>query len=781
MVVLSENEPPKIIMAPRPVRTFVVVPAVTGQPFQSAETILAEGRLNVGEVRYRQSGLPAGSVIDQDPNAGAVARSGTAVKLTLAIARAQARVPNVVGKGLVAAKIALRISGLRPGNVTYRSVPGVTIPRVGSQSYTAGGMVALGTSVDLVVDNPSAKVRVPAITGKRYADALQDLHGAGLRVSGFSSRQHATVQRGHVVSQSPFAGSLVDPGSGVSVVLSAGGGKVAVPYVTGQTPASAIGELARSGLRPTVEYRAMAGIPGRVASQTPSSGTMVDRGSVVSLVVRKALPAVLRITVPDVKGKLPGEAKAILTAAGLALGTVSQGPGRPGRVVSQSPSSGMSVSRGTSVALVVGRIVVAPVLRVTVPNVVGLQEGAAGAALRRVGLEVGTVSKISGARPGNILRQSPGAGTRVVRGSKVNLTVTTRTGVVLRTTVPNLIGQQEAAARATLGRYGLQVGTVTKVPGLKDGDVLKQSPSAGARVPRGSKVDLTVSTRRITSARVPVPNVVGMQEAAAGAALRRVGLQVGAVTKLAGAKEGDVLKQSPPAGFRVARGSRVNLTVSTRRITAARVSVPNVVGMQEGAAGAALRRVGLQVGTVSKIPGWKDGDVVKQSPSVGARVARGSKVNLTVSTKRTTAIRVRVPSVVGMQEGAAGAALRRVGLQVGTVSKAPGAVPGRILKQSPSAGASVARGSKINITVAERRAIGPPRPPTPGKPLVTVPNVVGMSLGQARMALRKVELDVGTISRKKVPGARRGRIASQTPAAGTKAAKGTKVNLVFAF
>jgi len=706
-VVFPEEGPARIILTPRPVRTLVVVPAVAGQQYEQAEAVLAESRLDVGEVTYRKSIRPTGTVIAQEPNAGSIARMGTAVKLTLAVSHARATVPNVVGKGLVAAKIKLHLAGLRPGNVMYRSVPGVTSPRVGSQSYVAGSRVALGTSVDLVVNNPSSKISVPSVAGKKYVAARQVLQGAGLRVSGVSSRQHPTIQRGHVVSQSPFAGSLVDPGSGVKVVLSAGSGKVAVPYVTGKTPASAIGELARSGLRPTIEYRAMAGTPGRVASQSPSSGAMVDRGSTVKLIVRKALPSILRVTVPDVKGKLPGEAKTILTASGLSAGTMSQGPGRPGRVVSQTPNSGTSVARGTSVALVVGRLVSPPIARVSVPNVVGLQEAAAGAALHRA---------------------------------------------------------------------GLQVGNVTKAPGPIDGRILKQSRSAGSRVRRGTKVDLTVAERKIVMVRVSVPNVVGMQEAAVGAALRRAGLQVGTVTKGRGPVEGRVLKQSVSAGSRVARGSKVDLTVATRRITTVHVSVPNVVGMSEAAAGAALRRVGLQVGTVTKARGAKEGVVLSQSPAARRRATRGSKVDLTVSTRRVAAATVSVPSVIGMQEGAANAALRRVGLQVGTVTKAPGAVPGRVLKQSPSAGAKVLRGFRVAITVSEKATVAPP-----ASKLVTVPNVVGMTLGQARSAIRKAGLEVGAVARKRVPGARRGRISAQTPAAGTKAAKGSKVDLVFAF
>jgi serine/threonine-protein kinase len=114
------------------------------------------------------------------------------------------------------------------------------------------------------------------------------------------------------------------------------------------------------------------------------------------------------------------------------------------------------------------------------------------------------------------------------------------------------------------------------------------------------------------------------------------------------------------------------------------------------------------------------------------------------------------------------------------VTKIAGTVQGKILKQSPPAGARVSRGARIALTVSVKSATGWRRPPTPAKPQVIVPNVVGMSHGQAKRELKKLGLDTGTISRKKMPGARRGRIATQTPAAGTKADKGSKVNLVFA-
>jgi beta-lactam-binding protein with PASTA domain len=299
-------------------------------------------------------------------------------------------------------------------------------------------------------------------------------------------------------------------------------------------------------------------------------------------------------------------------------------------------------------------------------------------------------------------------------------------------------------------------------------------------VARGTKVDLTVARRVASVLKTSVPNLVGQQEAAARTTLLRYGLKVGTVTKVPGAKNGDVVRQSPAAGARVPRGSSINLTVSTRRVVTVRVSVPNVVGMQAAAASAALRRVGLVVGAVTRATGIREGSVIRQLPSMGTRVARGSKVDLTVATRKVMTARVTVPAVVGLQEGAASALLRRSGLAVGTVTKALGALPGRVLRQSPSARANVVRGTKVNLVVAVKKTTGRPVPPTPARQLVAVPKVVGMTLGQARMALRKIGLDVGTVSRKRISGAKRGRIASQTPKAGSRAAKGTKVNLVFA-
>jgi beta-lactam-binding protein with PASTA domain len=132
---------------------------------------------------------------------------------------------------------------------------------------------------------------------------------------------------------------------------------------------------------------------------------------------------------------------------------------------------------------------------------------------------------------------------------------------------------------------------------------------------------------------VTVPNVVGQTRGAATAAIIGAGLVVGTVTQQSSSTvaSGDVISETPAAGIDVASGSAVNLVVSTG---AMQVTVPNVVGQTQTAAATAITGAGLIVGTVTQQPSGAvaSGNVVSESPAAGTNVARGSAVNLVVST-----------------------------------------------------------------------------------------------------------------------------------------------------
>jgi RHS repeat-associated protein len=160
---------------------------------------------------------------------------------------------------------------------------------------------------------------------------------------------------------------------------------------------------------------------GLVISQNPASGTSLVQGSSVSLVVSSG-PQI--VSVPNVVGLTQAAATTTITGAQFALGTVTQSSSTlvpTGNVISQNPPSGTSVAQGSLVNLVISS---GPQM-VTVPSVVGLTQMAATTALSSANLTVGAITKqISGTvLAGNIIGQTPVAGTTVVQGSMVNLLV----------------------------------------------------------------------------------------------------------------------------------------------------------------------------------------------------------------------------------------------------------------------------------------------------------------------------------------------------------------------
>ena len=142
------------------------------------------------------------------------------------------------------------------------------------------------------------------------------------------------------------------------------------------------------------------------------------------------------------------------------------------------------------------------------------------------------------------------------------ITITTTPATV---TVPNVVGQTQAAAQTAITGAGLAVGTVTTQPSstVPAGSVISQNPAAGGSVAAGSVVNLVVSSG--APAQVTVPNAVGQTQAAAQTAITGAGLTVGAVTTQPSTTvpAGSVISQNPAAGASVAAGSTVALVVSS--------------------------------------------------------------------------------------------------------------------------------------------------------------------------------------------------------------------------
>ncbi len=201
-----------------------------------------------------------------------------------------------------------------------------------------------------------------------------------------------------------------------------------------------------------------------------------------------------------------------------------------GHILSQSPPPGSVVRREW-------RVRVAESLgpqKVEVPNVVGSQERSAALNLRRVGLEAGMAAQLpyTKAEAGTVLAQDPPAKAQGIERPSINLLVAAPDdsppdGFVM----PDLTGLPIVTAESLLTRVGIKFGE-----------------------PRFQDVAIPAVS---TAGYAPVSD----PNSASGASSAATFASSPAVARPT-AVPGAVVSQSPPAGYRVAVGSTVALTVA---------------------------------------------------------------------------------------------------------------------------------------------------------------------------------------------------------------------------
>lgn len=248
---------------------------------------------------------------------------------------------------------------------------------------------------------------------------------------------------------------------------------------------------------------------------------------------------------------------------------------------------------------------------VVVPSIVGMPVAQAQDELGQARLVVGQIS----GKGEVILSQDPLAGTEVPRRTAVDVVLGPVEPVLV--VVPDLVDRPVGEAEPTLMTVGLRLGNVSGT-----GDVVRsQSPVAGAEVPRGTAVGITVGPS--APLLVAVPNLVGLDVDVVPSILVSGGLALGQV-----AGTGEVVRsQNPAAGSRVPSGSAVNVSLEAVVPPPRPVEVPNLVRATVDEAQAALTAAGLVLGNN---PGG-GGTVESQEPTAGTLVPAGSPVTITLS------------------------------------------------------------------------------------------------------------------------------------------------------
>ena len=232
------------------------------------------------------------------------------------------------------------------------SGPGVATSTSTSKSTSTSTATTSTTSVRTVA--------VPKVVGLRASEAAQMLRKAELvpRIRlVLSSRQAGTV-----LDQRPAGNQKLHVGSAVLLEVAKeppappAPPKVAVPRLVGSSAADAKDRLRLLGLHWNVTTRSSERSRGTVLEQNPAPGSKIEKGIAVTLTVSSG-PS--ELVVPDVTGLDAASARAQLADAGFEVTVLDQptsDPDQDGVVVDQSPESGSSATKGSTVTITVAHV-----------------------------------------------------------------------------------------------------------------------------------------------------------------------------------------------------------------------------------------------------------------------------------------------------------------------------------------------------------------------------------------------------------------------------------------
>jgi serine/threonine-protein kinase len=225
-----------------------------------------------------------------------------------------------------------------------------------------------------------------------------------------------------------------------------------------------------------------------VLGTDPAPGEQADQGSTVRLTVSDG-PGTA--SVPSVEGLTRQSARGRLRRAGFEIQErrESNDTVPAGRAIRTSPPDGSTLEKGRTVTLLLST----GKEQVEIPDVTGQSFEEASSALQSRGFKVARNDQVTDdEEPGTVLKQNPGAGVRVDKGSTVTVAVAKEPQ---EAEVTDVTGETQSDAVQQLSQDGFEIDIQERPVDSQEGDgvVIEQDP-AGGRARRGSTVTLVVGT-----------------------------------------------------------------------------------------------------------------------------------------------------------------------------------------------------------------------------------------------------------------------------------------------
>lgn len=340
--------------------------------------------------------------------------------------------------------------------------------------------------------------------------------------------------------------------------------------------------------------------------------------------------------------------------------------------------------------------------KTTMPRVIGLTEAEAQARIADANLESDVDRRRSEREAGIVFAQTPGAGTQLDEGERVELLVSS--GFV-QVTVPAVRGLSESDAVQKLENARLEAEVERVFAGAPKGLVVEQDPRGGEQAERGSAVALVVSKGRNLAT---VPDVVGLTESQAVSRLRAREFVPRLVDVPSTDPRGTVVAQQPPGGERAPPDSRVRLNISTGESTGqpqerpgettpgGDVTVPEVTGLAQTPALRRLHNADLRGVVAYRRSEEPRGRVIDQFPAAGSAKRADARVRVLISSGPAGLDELEVPDVLGEDEQAAVETLEAEGFRVDVIRTGDGTT---VEDQQPAPGLRAWRGAVVTLFV----------------------------------------------------------------------------------
>jgi beta-lactam-binding protein with PASTA domain len=240
------------------------------------------------------------------------------------------------------------------------------------------------------------------------------------------------------------------------------------------------------------------------------------------------------VTVPDMQGKTPAEARRMAESSGLEADVEREyySPAIPeGKVLSQMPAAGSTVRRGWQVRLALS---LGP-QRVVIPQVVGESDRAAAITIAQRGLNLGDAAslEIPNSAPGQVIAQNPQPNATNASAPKISLLVS-QAPAPQSFVMPSFVGQPLGSVTLALKDAGFTVGKVTVAPveNAPEATNAASVPAAPAPAPPPAPATANPASAPAPSPSVPVPSAASF-----------------------------IVSQDPVPGERVLAGTAINFVV----------------------------------------------------------------------------------------------------------------------------------------------------------------------------------------------------------------------------